>query len=68
MWIKGQYKTRYTKLDRRDSWESLEYIDIADNFLNISPIVQALRSTINKWNVMKLKSFCKAKDTIYRTK
>jgi hypothetical protein len=28
---------------------------------------QALRSTINKWNLMKLKSFFKAKDTVNRT-
>jgi hypothetical protein len=34
-----------------------------DNFLNRTPIVQALRSTTNKWDLIKLKSFCKAKDT-----
>jgi hypothetical protein len=28
----------------------------------------ALRSTISKWELMNLRSFCKAKDTINRTK
>ena len=48
--------------------DSLEYIGMGDNFLNRIPTAQALRSTINKWNLIKLKSFCKAKDTINRTK
>jgi hypothetical protein len=32
-------------------------------FLNRTPMAQALRSTIDEWDLMKLKSFCKAKDT-----
>jgi hypothetical protein len=28
----------------------------------------ALRSRINKWDLIKLQSFCKAKDTVNRTK
>jgi hypothetical protein len=28
----------------------------------------ALRSRINKWGLIKLQSFCKAKDTVNRTK
>jgi len=28
----------------------------------------ALRSRINKWELIKLQSFCKAKDTVIRTK
>ena len=47
---------------------SLEHIGKGDNFLNRTPMAQALRSTIDKWDLMKLKSFCKAKDTINRTK
>ena len=47
---------------------NLEIIGRGDNFLNRTPIAQALRSTINKWDLMKLKSFCKAKDTVNRTK
>jgi hypothetical protein len=46
---------------------SLEYIGMGDNFLKRIVTAQALRSTINKWNLIKLKSFCKAKDTINRT-
>jgi hypothetical protein len=30
-------------------------------------MAQALRSRIDKWNLMKLKSFCKAKDTVKKT-
>ena len=38
------------------------------NFLNRTPMAHALRSTIDKWDLMKLKSFCKAKDDVNRTK
>ena len=31
-------------------------------------VAQTLRETINKWDLLKLKSFCKAKDTINKTK
>ena len=39
-----------------------------DSFLNRTLIAQTLRSMIDKWDLMKLKSFCTAKDTINRTK
>ena len=38
------------------------------NFLNKIPMTYALRSTIDKWDFIKLKIFCKAKDTINKTK
>jgi hypothetical protein len=37
------------------------------DFLNITLMVQALSSTTDKWDLMKLKSFCKAKDTVNQT-
>jgi len=37
-------------------------------FLNRTPMVYALRSRINKWDLIKLQNFCKAKDTVIRTK
>ena len=38
-----------------------------DHFLNITPAAQTLRETINKWDLLKLKSFYKAKDTDNKT-
>jgi hypothetical protein len=46
---------------------SLEHINTGDNFLNRTLRAQASRSAINIWNLMKLKSFCKVKDTVKRT-
>ena len=43
-------------------------IGTGDCFLNITPIAQILRATINKWDLLKLKSFYKAKDTVNKTK
>ena len=48
--------------------KSLEHISTGENFLNRKPMAQAPRSTIDRWNIMKLKSFCKAKYTVNRTK
>jgi hypothetical protein len=43
-------------------------LDTGENFLNRTPMAYALRSTIDKWDLIKLQSFCKAKDTVNRTK
>jgi hypothetical protein len=45
---------------------SLEHIGIGRNFLYRTPMIQALRSTIEKWNLMKLKIFCKAVHIVSR--
>ena len=34
-----------------------------ENFLNRTPIAYALRSSINKWDLIKLQSFHQAKDS-----
>ncbi|KAM7323155.1 hypothetical protein ACRRTK_017261 [Alexandromys fortis] len=47
---------------------TLERIGTGNHFINITPAAQALRETINKWDFLKLKSFCKAKDTVNKTK
>ena len=46
---------------------SLECIGTGYNFLNRTLIPQVLRSAINKWDLMKLKSSGKTTDTINRT-
>ena len=48
--------------------KSLEYIGTSETFLNRTPRAYALRSKINKWDLIKLQSFYKAKDTVKRTK
>ena len=64
----SQHKTKHTKPQRRESSSTLEHIEIGDHFLNITPVEQTLRETINEWDLLKLKSFCKAKDMVNKTK
>ncbi|XP_076422449.1 membrane-associated guanylate kinase, WW and PDZ domain-containing protein 2 isoform X12 [Peromyscus maniculatus bairdii] len=47
---------------------SLERLGIGDHFLNITPVAQTLRQTINQWDLLKLRSFCRAKDTVNKAK
>ena len=48
--------------------KNLEYLGTGEIFLNRTPLAYALRAMIDKWNLIKLKSFCKARDTICSTK
>ena len=48
--------------------KSLKHMGTGEKFLNRTPMANALRSIIEKWNLIKLQSFCKAKDTINKTK
>jgi hypothetical protein len=61
-----QHKSRYTKSNRREVGNSFEHIGTGDNFLHSIPMAQAKRN--DEWNLMKLKRFCKAKDTVNRRK
>ena len=63
-----QHKTRYTKSNRKESGNCLECIGTGDKLLSRTPVAQALRLTIDKCDLMKQKSFCKAKPTINKTK
>ena len=42
--------------------------DPAKILLNRTEMACAVRSRIDKWDLMKLQSFCKAKDTVNKTK
>jgi hypothetical protein len=68
-WIKN-FNTKPDMLDLREENEgnSLKLIGGGEgDFLKITPMAQGLRSRIDKWDLIKLKSFCKAKDTVNRT-
>jgi len=59
------HKTRYDEFNRRESGK--EHIGTGENFLNRTPMAYALRSRIDKWDLIKLQS-CEEKDTVVRTK
>jgi hypothetical protein len=68
-WIKHFHiKPGKVKLIEKKVGKSLEDIGTGEIFLNRTPIAYALRSRIDKWDLIKLQSFCKAKDTGNRTK
>ena len=67
-WIKDlNIKPNTPNLIEEKVGKNLELIGIGGNFLNRTPLAQAQRSRIDKWNLMKLESFCKAKDTVNKT-
>jgi hypothetical protein len=68
-WIKDIHiKPDIQKLIEKKVEKSLEYMVTGGKFLNRTPRAYALRSRIDKWDHIKLQSFCKTKDTINRTK
>ena len=48
--------------------KSLELIGTGGNFVNRTTMAHALKSKINKWDLMKLESFCKAKRIFNKNK
>jgi hypothetical protein len=67
-WIKDlNIKPDTLKLIEEKIGKSLELIGTGGNFLNRTPMAHALRSRTDKWNLMKLKSFCKTKDIVNKT-
>ena len=56
------------KLMEEKMRKSLKHKRTGANFLNRTPTMHVLISKIEKWDLIKLKSFCKSKDTFNRTK
>jgi hypothetical protein len=48
--------------------KSLEHMSTGERFLNRTPMACDVRSRIDKWDLIKLQRFCKAKDTVEKTK
>jgi hypothetical protein len=48
--------------------KSLEDMGTGEKFLNRTAMACAVRSSIDKWDLIKLQSFYKAKDTVNKTK
>jgi hypothetical protein len=47
---------------------TLELICIGKDFLNGTPVAQQLRDSIDKWDFIKLKSFCSTKEMVSKLK
>ena len=62
------HKTRDTENYRGKSGETLENMDTEGKFLNRTTMACAVRSKIDKWDLIQLQSFCKAKDTVNKIK
>ena len=68
-WIKDLHiKPDKLNIIKENMGNSFKHINTEKIFLNRTLMAQALRSTIDKWDPMKLKSLYKAKDTVNRTK
>jgi hypothetical protein len=68
-WIKELHiKPETLKLIEEKVGKSLEDMGTGEKFMNKTPIACAVRSRIDKWDLIKLQSFWKAKDTVNTTK
>jgi hypothetical protein len=56
------------KLIEEKVGKSLEDMGTGEKFLNRTAVACAVRSRIDKWDLIKVQSFCKAKDTVNKTK
>ena len=77
-WVQGQpgLQSEFLKNQRTNTLKQVEkkvgkglgYMGKGRMFLNRTTMAYALRWTTDKWDLIKLQSFCKAKDTVNRTK
>ena len=68
-WIKDLHmKPDTLKLIEDKEGESLEHMGTGEKLLNRTPMACAVRSRTDKWDLIKLQSFCEAKDSVNKTK
>ena len=68
-WIKELHiKPQTLKLIEEKLGKSLNDKSTRGKFLNRTAMACAVRSRIDKWDLIKLQRFCKAKDTVNRKK
>ena len=68
-WIKDlnvQHET--VKLLEENIGRTFFHINCSNIFLDLSPKAKEIKANINKWNLIKLKSFCKAKESTDKMK
>jgi hypothetical protein len=64
-WIKDlNIRLETLKLVQERAWNTLEVIGTGKDFLNRTSATQQLRERMDKWYVIKLKSFCTMKEIV----
>jgi hypothetical protein len=68
-WIKDlNIRSETLKLIQEGAGNTLELLGIGKDFLNTTPASQQLRERIDKWDFIKLKSFCTTKEMVSKLK
>jgi hypothetical protein len=68
-WIKDlNIRLETLKLLQEGVGNTLELIGIGKDFLNRTPVAQQLRERMDKWDLIKLKSFCTTKEMVFKLK
>jgi hypothetical protein len=68
-WIKDlNIRPETLKLLQEGAGNTLEQIGIGKNFLSRTPAAQQLRERMDKWDFIKLKSFCTTKEMVSKLK
>jgi hypothetical protein len=68
-WIKDLFiRPETLKLVQERAGNTLEVIGTGKDFLNRTPATQHLRERMDKWDFIKLKSFCTTKEMVSKLK
>ena len=68
-WIKDlNVRLDTLKLSEENMGRTLFDINCSNIFFDPPPRVMEIKTKINKWDLVKFKSFCTAKETIHKTK
>jgi hypothetical protein len=68
-WIKDlNIRPETLKLVQEGVGNTLEVIGRGNDFLNRTPEAQQLRESIDKWDFIKLRSFCSTKEMVSKLK
>ena len=68
-WIQDlNARLEFIKLLEENIGRTLFNIKHSNIFLDLSPKAKETKAKINKWDLIKLKRFCKAKETINKSK
>ena len=63
-----KYKSWHHKVLQENIWRKISKISHSNIFTDISPRARDIKERINKWDFIKIKSFCMAKENISKMK